>query len=86
MYYLPGIPEIFKKVLQLHVTHFVPESITLRGEGIFPRVCLDLPRDLGKSSLNIMHKNMPLKVPYPIICFSPLKSTYYICVVLRTQS
>ncbi|KAL6479129.1 hypothetical protein MHYP_G00125620 [Metynnis hypsauchen] len=46
VYYLPGIPEVFQKTLQLQVAFFEPEIITLKGEGIFPRVVLDLPRDL----------------------------------------
>eukprot|EP00063_Salmo_salar_P029727 XP_014004562.1 PREDICTED: hydrocephalus-inducing protein homolog isoform X1 [Salmo salar] len=47
VYYLPGVPEVFHKTFQLQVAFFEPESITLRGEGIFPRVCLDLPRELN---------------------------------------
>ncbi|KAI4885088.1 hypothetical protein NFI96_023140 [Prochilodus magdalenae] len=48
VYYLPGIPEVFQKSFQLQVAFFEPEIIMLKGEGIFPRVVLDLPRDLGK--------------------------------------
>lgn len=51
VFYLPGIPEVFKKTFQLKVAFFEPESIVIRGEGIFPRVCLDLPRDLSKRSI-----------------------------------
>ncbi|XP_066540500.1 hydrocephalus-inducing protein homolog isoform X2 [Hoplias malabaricus] len=46
VYYLPGIPDVFQKSFQLQVAFFEPEIITLKGEGIFPRVVLDLPRDL----------------------------------------
>ncbi|KAI1889973.1 hypothetical protein AGOR_G00168420 [Albula goreensis] len=46
VYYLPGVPEVFHTTFGLQVSFFVPETITLRGEGIFPRVCLDLPRKL----------------------------------------
>ncbi|XP_073461747.1 hydrocephalus-inducing protein homolog [Aquarana catesbeiana] len=46
VYYLPGVPEYFQKVIQLQVAHLEPESITLRGEGVFPRISLDLPRDI----------------------------------------
>ena len=30
---------------QMRVGHFEPEEITLSGEGVFPRITLDLPRD-----------------------------------------
>nr|XP_004659621.2 hydrocephalus-inducing protein homolog [Jaculus jaculus] len=46
VYYLPGIPEIFQRSFQIQIAHLDPENITLNGEGIFPRICLDLPRDL----------------------------------------
>ncbi|KAH9493176.1 hypothetical protein Btru_021958, partial [Bulinus truncatus] len=42
--YLPGVPEEFKKTFQIQVAHFEPDSITLTGEGVFPRISLDLPR------------------------------------------
>ncbi|KAF5907639.1 hydrocephalus-inducing protein, partial [Clarias magur] len=48
VYYFPGIPEVFEKVLKLQVAFFEPKSIFLRGEGIFPKVCLDLPRDIDE--------------------------------------
>ncbi|KAG7333195.1 hypothetical protein KOW79_003330 [Hemibagrus wyckioides] len=56
VYYLPGIPEVFKKVFQLQVAFFEPESITIRGEGIFPRVFLDLPRDLNEEQFSSVLK------------------------------
>ena len=31
--------------LQIRVGHFEPEVITLTGEGVFPRIAFDLPRD-----------------------------------------
>ncbi|KAJ8272065.1 hypothetical protein COCON_G00109240 [Conger conger] len=46
VYYLPGVPEVFHTTFDLQVSFFEAETITLRGEGIFPRVCLDLPRNL----------------------------------------
>lgn len=52
VYYLPGIPEVFHRSFHLQVAFFEPETISLRGEGVFPRVCLDLPRDLGKCAIN----------------------------------
>ncbi|XP_064239335.1 hydrocephalus-inducing protein homolog [Aotus nancymaae] len=46
VYYLPGVPEVFKRSFQIQIAHLDPESITLSGEGIFPQICLDLPRKL----------------------------------------
>nr|XP_014334844.1 PREDICTED: hydrocephalus-inducing protein homolog [Bos mutus] len=46
VYYLPGVPEIFQRSFQIQIAHLDPENITLSGEGIFPRICLDLPRNL----------------------------------------
>ncbi|KAM5296381.1 hydrocephalus-inducing protein homolog isoform 1-T2 [Glossophaga mutica] len=46
VYYLPGVPEVFQRSFQIQIAHLDPENITLRGEGIFPRICLDLPRNL----------------------------------------
>lgn len=30
--------------IQIQVAHFVPDSISISGEGVFPRISLDLPR------------------------------------------
>ncbi|XP_042303381.1 LOW QUALITY PROTEIN: hydrocephalus-inducing protein homolog [Sceloporus undulatus] len=46
IYYLPGIPEVFQRTFQIQVAHLEPDSITLKGEGIFPRISLDLPRNI----------------------------------------
>ncbi|XP_052022456.1 hydrocephalus-inducing protein homolog [Apodemus sylvaticus] len=46
VYYLPGIPEVFQRNFQIQIAHLVPENITLYGEGIFPRISLDLHRNL----------------------------------------
>ncbi|XP_051024710.1 hydrocephalus-inducing protein homolog [Acomys russatus] len=46
VYYLPGIPEVFQRSFQIQIAHLVPENITLYGEGIFPRISLDLHRNL----------------------------------------
>ncbi|KAF5907636.1 hydrocephalus-inducing protein, partial [Clarias magur] len=48
VYYVPGTPEVFEKMFQLQVAFFEPESITMKGEGTFSRVCLDLPRDINE--------------------------------------
>ncbi|ERE78885.1 hydrocephalus-inducing protein [Cricetulus griseus] len=46
VYYLPGIPEVFQRSFQIQIAHLDPENITLYGEGIFPRISLDLLRNL----------------------------------------
>ncbi|NXS93719.1 HYDIN protein, partial [Jacana jacana] len=46
VYYLPGVPGIFCRTFQIQVGHLQPEEISLKGEGIFPRICLDLPRNI----------------------------------------
>ncbi|XP_061578790.1 hydrocephalus-inducing protein homolog [Cololabis saira] len=43
--YLPGVPGVFRKRLQLQVS-FLPAEITLTGQGVFPRITLNLPRNL----------------------------------------
>ncbi|XP_061825847.2 hydrocephalus-inducing protein homolog [Nerophis lumbriciformis] len=48
--YLPGIPTRFEEQLQLVVAHLPPQVITLKGEGVFPRISLNLPRTLAKES------------------------------------
>ncbi|XP_008288806.1 hydrocephalus-inducing protein homolog [Stegastes partitus] len=45
--YLPGIPEVFEKLLQLQVAFLPPQDITLSGVGVFPRISLNLPRNLS---------------------------------------
>ena len=42
--YLPGIPRRFTKKLQIQVSHFAPEEITIEGEASFADIMLDLPR------------------------------------------
>lgn len=46
--YLPGVPEVFEKHLQLRVAHMPPRDIALTGEGVFPRSRLSLPQNLCK--------------------------------------
>lgn len=46
--YLPGIPEVFKKKLQMQVAFLPLEEITLTGVGVFPRISLNLPRILSE--------------------------------------
>ena len=42
--FLPGVPEKFHKSFLIQVAHFPPDAVNLFGEGVFPRVSLDLPR------------------------------------------
>ncbi|XP_033625714.1 hydrocephalus-inducing protein homolog [Asterias rubens] len=42
--FLPGVPEKFHKSFDIQVAHFEPDTINLCGEGVFPRISLDLPR------------------------------------------
>ena len=63
--FLPGVPDVFLKTFPIQVAHFEPDVITVNGEGVFPRISLDLPRlptedyeELLKSSRgNISFKN-----------------------------
>ncbi|XP_071973078.1 hydrocephalus-inducing protein homolog isoform X2 [Engystomops pustulosus] len=45
--YFPGVPEMFQHFIYLQLAHMEPEIISLRGEGVFPRICLDLPRNIN---------------------------------------
>ncbi|XP_048371298.1 hydrocephalus-inducing protein homolog [Sphaerodactylus townsendi] len=51
VYYLPGIPEAFHRTFKIQVAHLEPDHITLKGEGIFPRILLDLPRNIQGNDL-----------------------------------
>ncbi|XP_033917207.1 hydrocephalus-inducing protein homolog [Melopsittacus undulatus] len=46
VYYLPGVPGVFCRAFQIQVGHLEPEKICLKGEGTFPRIHLDLPRNI----------------------------------------
>lgn len=46
VYYLPGVPGVFCKTFQIQVGHLEPDKISLKGEASFPRICLDLPRNI----------------------------------------
>ncbi|XP_048966657.1 hydrocephalus-inducing protein homolog isoform X2 [Canis lupus dingo] len=72
VYYLPGVPEIFQRSFQIQIAHLDPENITLHGEGIFPRICLDLPRKLQgnekyEAFLNQARKNLEKENKYEIL-------------------
>ena len=42
--FLPGVPENFTKIFKIQAAHFQPIVFTLMGEGVFPRIGLDLER------------------------------------------
>ncbi|XP_076808093.1 hydrocephalus-inducing protein homolog isoform X2 [Clavelina lepadiformis] len=44
VHYLPGVPEKFHKSFEIQIAHFEPTIISVLGEGVFPRLSLDLPR------------------------------------------
>ncbi|NXL46323.1 HYDIN protein, partial [Podilymbus podiceps] len=46
VWYLPGVPGVFCRTFQIQVGHLKPEEISLKGEGSFPRIYLDLPRNI----------------------------------------
>ncbi|KAM9508694.1 hydrocephalus-inducing protein-like isoform 3-T3 [Guaruba guarouba] len=46
VYYLPGVPGVFCRAFQIQVGHLEPEKISVKGEGTFPRIHLDLPRNI----------------------------------------
>ncbi|XP_074783220.1 hydrocephalus-inducing protein homolog isoform X2 [Athene noctua] len=46
VYYLPGVCGAFCRTFQIQVGHLEPEEISLKGEGSFPRIYLDLPRNI----------------------------------------
>lgn len=54
--YLPGVPEVFEKRLQLEVAHLPPQDIMLTGEGVFPRISLNLPQNLCMHT--VIHTDM----------------------------
>lgn len=42
--YMPSGPQKFHSSFQIQVAHFEPDSVNIYGEGVFPRLTLDLPR------------------------------------------
>ncbi|KAM6300471.1 hydrocephalus-inducing protein homolog [Aegotheles albertisi] len=46
VHYLPGVPGAFCRTFQIQVGHLEAEEISLKGEGSFPRIILDLPRNI----------------------------------------
>ena len=42
--FLPGVPAAFDEAFLIQVAHFEPESVRVLGEGVFPRLGVNLPR------------------------------------------
>lgn len=40
------MPEDFSKSFKIQVAHFEPDEIRICGSGVFPRISLDLPRNV----------------------------------------
>ncbi|XP_075290237.1 hydrocephalus-inducing protein homolog isoform X3 [Opisthocomus hoazin] len=61
--YLPGMPGVFCRTFRLQVGHLEPAEISLKGEGSFPRICLDLPRNIkGKEKYEKILKEVKEKL------------------------
>lgn len=69
VYYLPGAPGIFCRTFQIQVGHLEPAEISLKGEGIFPRIYLDLPRSIkGEHCLSTPREGPPVFPPMAYAC------------------
>ena len=53
---ISGCPEPFLKFVRIQVAHFEPHSIEVSGEGVFPRLVLDLPRQYREEEQNCYEK------------------------------
>ncbi|XP_014668502.1 PREDICTED: LOW QUALITY PROTEIN: hydrocephalus-inducing protein homolog [Priapulus caudatus] len=62
--FLPGVPDSFCKSVKIQVGHFEPEIVTIRCEGVFQRLTLDLPRQKTEPYQMVAEKvNHPLNTP-----------------------
>lgn len=61
--YLPGVPEVFEKQVQLKVAFLPLQDITLTGEGVFPRISLNLPQNLCMRRPAPLHTDMITFLP-----------------------
>ena len=59
-----GTPENIHKIFLIQVAHFEPDIIHLYGEGLFPRITLDLPHMIDESGhyYTLLEKAMAAKV------------------------
>ena len=48
--FLPGVPEHFRRTFNIKIGYFQPTELVVMGEGVFPRISLDLPRGLTGDS------------------------------------
>ncbi|KAK7891948.1 hypothetical protein WMY93_023911 [Mugilogobius chulae] len=60
--YLPGVPEKFEKRLWLQVACLPPQEIKVIGEGVFPRVILNLPRKFSQDCYSNLVKQAKVTV------------------------
>lgn len=44
--------------LQIQVAHFEPDTITLTGEGVFPRISFNLPREVTNENYSRLRKRV----------------------------
>uniref|UniRef100_A0A672UG67 HYDIN axonemal central pair apparatus protein n=1 Tax=Strigops habroptila TaxID=2489341 RepID=A0A672UG67_STRHB len=63
VYYLPGVPGVFYRTFQIQVGHLEPEEISLKGEGTFSRIHLDLPRNIKGEHCLSAPQESPLFFP-----------------------
>uniref|UniRef100_A0A8C8B419 HYDIN protein n=1 Tax=Otus sunia TaxID=257818 RepID=A0A8C8B419_9STRI len=67
VYYLPGVPGAFCRTFQIQVGHLEPEEISLKGVGSFPRIHLDLPRNIkGEHGLSAPQEG-PFFLPHQML-------------------
>ncbi|CAD5117498.1 DgyrCDS6267 [Dimorphilus gyrociliatus] len=45
--FLPGIPSKFQQTFQIQIAHLEPETVNIYAEGVFPRVSVDLPKQIN---------------------------------------
>jgi hydrocephalus-inducing protein len=53
---LPGTPASFRHSFRVQVAHFQPDIVTVSGEGVFPRISLDLPRHTDDDSYRAFYQ------------------------------
>lgn len=54
--FLPGIPERFVKPIEFQVAHFEVDVITLTGEAVYPKMTVNLPRDMTNVASDILNE------------------------------
>ncbi|KAG7521590.1 hydrocephalus-inducing protein-like [Solea senegalensis] len=54
--FIPGTPEVFEKRLSVQVAFLPAQDITVTGEGFFPRIILNLPRNLQENFSEVVEQ------------------------------